>query len=332
MIKKILVCAVLSVGICLNSVAAPINTITITKDVITAALKDPWHNYLNYRIEGFCSWLHFGMFGPYVTTTLKVTEFLPDAVVSVYTHNGSNPWVYANQFVDPVMQKVGEVTAKAIDGTAPISSDYSGDSGGGSMQQFKEVDIIGNPALSVFFSKLPFVFIPSNATALEPYYSSLSDSYLWHSPMMDDITHFKDLVPGIRTEGSSVDQWGAIFPRVGYINQLGDYKAAAVIALRGADIATNSDQGHIYHSLHSGSCGSHCKVWPSKENHFDDVKYQEIYPEATTDAKKVFGNNDLISGTYGQKQFSEGKGNYMWIMWRHYEGCIQGGGKFIGET
>ena len=332
MMKRTLMCVVLAMGLCVSALAAPVNTFTITKDVTLAALKNPFGNFVNYRIEGLCFWLHWSVFGPYVTTTLKVNEFLPDAVVSVYTHEGSNPWAYANTFVDPVMQKAGDLTAKTIDGTAPISSDYSGSGGGGSMQQFKEVDVIGDPALAAFFSKIPFAMIPSEATEFEPYYSSLSDTYLWHSPMMEDLTHPQDLIPGVRTEGSLIDQWGSIFPRVGYINQLGDYKAAGVIALRGADIATNSDQGHVYHSLHSGSCGSHCKVWASHENDFADVKYQEIYPEATTDAKQVFGNNDLLSQTYGQKQLSEGKGNYVWIMWRHYEGCIQGGGHFIGET
>lgn len=314
-------------------VAAPINTATITEKVVTAALQNPFGNYLNYRIEGLCFWLHYSMGVPYVTTTLRVNEFLPDAIVSVFDHEGTNPWLYANTVIDPASKKVGDATSNSIDGMAPSATTYSGDGNGGSMEQFKEVDVIGDPALPVFFSRLSFAMIPTEAVPFEPYYVSLADSYLWRDPMMEDVAHPEDLLPDVRTEGSALDQWGPIYPREGYINQLGDYKAAAVIALRGADIATNSNQGHVYHSLHSGSCGSHCRVWPSHENDFADVKYQELYPKSTTTAKKVFGINDALSvGTYGQDQLAKGKGNYVWVMWRHYAGCIQGGGRFIGET
>ena len=63
------------------------------------------------------------------------------------------------------------------------------------------------------------------------------------------------------------------------------------------------------------------------------MKYQQIYPEVEINAKKNFGVNDLKSAkTYKQSQYGVGSGNYTWVMWRHYEGCIPGGGTYIGET
>lgn len=312
--------------------ATPVNSFKVAEDIYEAAFDNPFGNFLNYHIEGVCFWWHWSLLGPYVTATLKVNEFLPDAIVSVYTHYGDDPLWYTKVFVDPVMRAAGNATARGIDGSAPKSTRFSGGSGGGSLEQYKEVNIVGNPALAVFLSQIGFMMISTQATEFEPYYSSLADTYLWHSPMMEDLTHPEDLLPGIRTVGSFIDQWGPIFPRTGYVNQGGDYKAAAVLALRAADIATNADQAHVYNPLPSGSCGSHCKVWPSHENDFDNVKYQEIYPVLHTHAHRIFGVNDLVGTTYGQSQLSKGNGNYVWVMWRHYKGCIQGGGSFLGET
>ena len=83
MLRKSLICLGLSIVLYGSSVAEPINTLTIAKDVTMAALKNPFGNFMNYHVEGVCFWLHWSLFGPYVTTTLKVSEFLPDAIVSV---------------------------------------------------------------------------------------------------------------------------------------------------------------------------------------------------------------------------------------------------------
>ncbi|MCK4608952.1 MAG: TIGR03756 family integrating conjugative element protein [Gammaproteobacteria bacterium] len=315
---------------------AEVDTFKITRDVVDAALRHPFpsdKSFLNYKIEGMCFWKHKEHGIPHFSSTLKVNEFLPDAVVSVYDNLGSNPWKYANKFIDPLAKDVGDQIYELKDDVKPNSTDYEVGSTKNMMEKFKEVDVIGDPALVTLFVTLGFMLIPSKADAYNLYYSSMADSYLWRNPLLDDITHPQDLLPNVRTEGSSIDEWGSIFPRIGYINQLGDYKAAAVLALRAADIATNSDQSHVYHYLKSGGCGDHCTVWASHENDFNDVKFQEIYPVRQKDAEKNFGINDLDALTaYNQDQLDKGDGNYLWVMWRHYEGCIQGDGDYIGEV
>ena len=315
-----------------------INTFTINKYVGEAILRNPFGNFVNYKIEGMCFWLHHGFLGiPYITTTAKVNEFIPDAIVSVYNHNKSNPWLFGNDAIDPVMKTAGDAINKAAEHEKPEHNTFSVGSSKNMMQKYKEVDVVGDPGLVIFFTSIGFASMNTEATIYRPYYSSLADTYNWRTPLLEILLHPQYLIPGVRTEGSLIDQWGSIFPRTGYINQLGDYKAAAVIALRGADLATDGMSGHVsFPKLHSGSCtyeghnGSDCHVSASHENDYNNVKYQEIYPKPTAVAKKDFGVNDLFNATtYKQDQFSKGKGNYVWVMWRHYKGCIQDSGKFI---
>jgi integrating conjugative element protein (TIGR03756 family) len=323
--KKIIVFIIFILPIiaCANG----ISTITIAQKVTQAAIHNPSGNFLNYKIEGICFWLKHGII-PKIKTTLKVNHFLPDAVVIVYDAYKNNPWDIANNIIDPMMKRIGDTSYKAVNHTTPENNSYSG-AGTNGMEIFKEADVIGDPGL--FFMRF-FPTIASEASPFMPYYSSLADSYFWSTPQWEDLSHPEYLVSGVRTEGTLYDQWGSIYPRVGYLNQLGDYKAAAVIALRASDIATAGGMTRIYKSLHSGSCGHDCRVWPSHENDFKNVKFQEIYPVSSTTAKQIFGLNDLKNATtYGQDQFSKGNGRYVFILWRHYEGCIQRSGKFLGE-
>lgn len=321
-------------GFMSDTQASPVSTVMITEHVINAALQNPFGNFLNYRVEGLCFWLKKGFFGPYVVTTLKVNEFLPDAVVTVYNGYGQDPWDYANATLDPLQHQLGDAQEKSATGFKTSYGTSSVSLHNDMSEKFKEVDIIGDPALVTFFDRIPYASISSEAVSLQPYYSSLSDAYLWRNPMLDNTLYPQYLLPGSRVVGSLMDPWGKIFPRIGTLNQPGDYKAAAVLALRAADITTQASQSHVYLSLTSGSCGHDCQVWPSHENDFADVKYQEIYPVASTTAQDEFGKIDIGKGLapYGQDQYTLSQGNYIWVMWRHYEGCIQTDGTFLGST
>lgn len=312
--------------------SSPVSTVKIIEKTTEAVVKNPFGNYLNYKIIGACFWLEWKHWRPHFSTTLKVDHFLPDAVVSVYNGYKQNPWDYANNIVDPVAYQTGVAQTKNLVHLKPDFGTSSADSKDNIMKKFKEVDIIGNPALFFVFSRVPFSFISAQASSFIPYYSSLSDAYLWHNPSLENTLHPEYMFPGIRTEGSLVDQWGNIFPRIGFIDQLGGFKASAVLALRAADIATNICQSHVYVPLHSGSCGHECQVWASHENDFKNVKFQEIYPTPTTDAKECFGTIETGIEDAGQSDEVKGDGNYIFVMWRHYKGCIQHGGKFLGSV
>lgn len=305
-----------------------INTGKLVPDVLGAVLNNPTGNFLNWKLTGMCFWLHWSIFGPYYTQTWRVNEFLPDTIITVYNREGEDPFLFSNKILDPILKAMGDQIAKTTVGMKPIAGSDSAASHNDGMLQYKEVDVLGDPMASVVDNLIPNMMIPTVSTPYVPYYSSLLDSVLWRDPKVDLLTHPQDLLTSIGT----TDQWGSLYPRNGYVDQAGDFKAAAVDALRATDIATITGVSHITNSLPTGSCGDQCTIEPNSEsdvNDFSKVKYQEIYPVESNTAQQTFGVEDPIVGTYGQDQFDKGNGNYAWLMWRHYSGCIQDGGQLI---
>jgi hypothetical protein len=128
--------------------------------------------------------------------------------------------------------------------------------------------------------------------------------------------------------GTDLIDWGGIYPHDGKIAASNDAKAAAVIAQRAGDLITSSDMehlsGHIFLQL-SNECGQHCKAYPIQENS-DKTLFQMIYP-ITEDKCDYFGKTI----DYGNDLESKGQGSYVFVVWRYYQGCKDGDGKFIGK-
>lgn len=68
----------------LPAVNAAINTATIV-----ASSASP--SCISWRVSGICYWLLCTPFGCTVKTSIKVTHFIPETVVSVYQDKGKNP-------------------------------------------------------------------------------------------------------------------------------------------------------------------------------------------------------------------------------------------------
>ena len=105
-----------------------------------------------------------------------------------------------------------------------------------------------------------------------------------------------------------------------------DYKASVSLALHGADIATNQNTLHISQGT-SNSCGTNCAVDSVvEENDETHEIWQEVYPH---DRHVVLGESDAGSLLpLDQADITAGHGNYVFVIWRHYRGCIQGTGNF----
>lgn len=284
---------------------------------------------LHYKIVGVCFWLVCDAGICSVETTPKVDHYLPDVVVSVFQKQNTNPWDYANTVIDTVAYQAGNMQVKSMmgvdigHGNEETSADKNSDT------HFKEVDAIGNPAISIL-NKFRSFLIPSVATPFVPYYVSLADSYAWRSPIIESLMYPHRLIPGVSIVGSLANNWGNVYPRTGFLLQTNDAKASAVISQRAADIATHTTQPHAYKSL-STICGEDCKVFETKEND-ENTQWQMIYP-ITEKTCKVFGENDLTNATpWGTEATQKGNGNYTWVLWRHYRGCIQGEGKYLGSV
>lgn len=301
----------------------PLTTFNVVQDTLQAL-----PNCFRYKIVGLCFWLKcVGNFCS-INTTSKVDHYLPDAVVSVFQKQNSNPWDYANKIVDAAAFPIGNSEVKQT-----LGFDIGhGNKNASTLQDVdthaKEADLVGNPALKVFSSFSQYV-LPSQASPFTPYYVSLIDSYMWRSPLYEMLMYPHTLIPGVHIVGSLADNWGSVYPRTGIIMQPQDAKAAGVIAQRSADIATRSMQPHIYQSL-TNPCGTQCEVKEAKEND-KNTEWQMIYPTVETTCK-VFGENELSSPKlWGSDNAQKSNGNYAWVLWRHYHGCIEGAGQYLGS-
>ncbi len=311
-------------GYTLNALAGSINSVSITESTLAALPQ-----CLHYQIKGVCYWLtDAGV----TMTTPYIAHFLPDVVVSSFNpptdKNGGNPWFEINETLD----QAGAIAEKEI-----ISALAHTKAGGGQhgfenpLQQnvyFKEVDIIGNPAVSILPSTP--MLLPSSATPLKPYFQSMLDSALWRGfppqaepeqadAVIEDITHY------IGSNGSAIN-WGGAFPFEGKVETTNDAKAAAVIAQRASNLLTAPNSwAHIYQPLPT-HCGQECDAAAISEDN-DNTQFQLIYPIQQTSCQ-MFGK----SSSYGEGFEQSAQGGYVWILWRHYQGCIQGEGKYIGKT
>lgn len=285
-------------------------------------------NCAHYRVTGICFWLdcHDGICT--TNTTLQVEHDLPDAVVTVYQKIDSNPWVYAGE-VDKLAYPLGNTQLEKTLGTALGYGQLPANQKTDIDTHFKAVDVIGNPALTILH-RFDDVLIASVAKPFKPYYVSLADSYAWRSPLLEMALYPQWVLPGIRTIGSAFNSWGNVYPRTGFILQSNDAKAAAVIAQRAADIVTHVDSLHIYQSL-THDCGQACQVEAIKENNVHTT-WQMIYPHLETTCH-VFGENDNNALLPWKSEVAPmGDGNYVWVLWRHYHGCIQGKGNYLGSV
>lgn len=302
-----------------------------TPQIVTETIK-AIPSCFHYKVIGVCYWWVCNGLDCHVETTPKVEHYLPDAVVTVFRKVNSNPWDYAGKIIDPIAHQAGQVQVKTTMGFTLGEGNQSVSGSEEQNNHLKEVDVIGNPTLGVFSSKTKML-LPSQARALIPYYVSLGDAYMWRSSLIEATRYAPYLVPGVHIVGSLINNWGAIYPRVGFINQPADGKAAAVIAQRAADIVTRGEQPHIYKALNTNnSCGDHCQTWEAVEND-KNTQWQMIYPIVEHQCI-VFGENDLTSPqAWGTEAAQKGDGNYAWVMWRHYKGCVPNkNGRYIGST
>lgn len=318
---KIKLFSLLSVALISQITFAEINSATITEATISAV-----PNCLHYRVLGICYWMN----DVGINTTPFVEHYLPDVVVTVFNQPSDDPWTEIKTTVD----QAGSAAEKQI------VSYFSGFQAGDGQHSFtdpheqnvffKEADVMGNPGLAAL--SIPGL-LPSTATPLVPYYQSMLDAALWRGFPIGGVMPPEEIYAVVADIphhiGNVVINWGGIYPHEGKIATSNDAKAAAVIAQRAGDLVTSSDvlhlTGHIYHQL-SNQCGQECNASPVKENS-KETQFQMIYPIQNNQCD-YFGK----TATYGNNIETKTKGAYAWIIWRHYKGCRDGDGKYIGKT
>ncbi|EAX2557724.1 TIGR03756 family integrating conjugative element protein, partial [Salmonella enterica] len=204
----------------LPPVNAAINTATIV-----ASSASP--SCISWRVSGICYWLLCTPFGCTVKTSIKVTHFIPETVVSVYQDKGKNPWTEM-----ALVSGTSGGVENAISGAQAGLSAGGGESvskvpGQRSLHtRFKYADAIGHPATSLIGGQIPGYSCNSAATPLFPYFLSTLDTLVWRTGV-PELAYPEALIPGKREVGSQASQnmWGNVYPRSGFIIQQDDYKA-----------------------------------------------------------------------------------------------------------
>ena len=307
----------------LANLAGQANADTITSADITAKTIAAIPSCMHYKLEGACFWVdNWGV----VSETPYVDQYLPDVVVSVFNKPGENPWFEMNNTID----QAGKVAEAQIVETASGGDNvgYGQHSMADVHEQsvyFKEAEVIGNPALAVIDHN-PFM-LSSAATPLTPYFQSMLDAAMWRGLTLAAMPE-KVVAAGqdmIRRIGVFPITWGGAFPIEGSTNAGNDAKAAAVIAQRAVNMLSLIVPLHVYAPL-SNNCGQGCSADSFHEND-EHTQFQRIYPDPETTCE-IFGK----TLNYRDGLYKDTNGAYVWIVWRHYRGCVQGDGKFIGYT
>lgn len=287
--------------------AMALDTLTISQSAISPQCTA-------YRVVGLCYWLFCTPYGCTVRTSVKVKHYIPEAVVSSYSNTGQNPWN------EVALMSVPNPTAQAGgDGTTNHDTENN-------LAKFKNADVIGHPGASLF-SKFISQFgytCHGASTPMMPYLLSTLDTLAWRYNLPESF-YPEALTPGLREVGnrSTLNLWGNLFPRGGFLHQVDDYKAAAVVAQRAGNVITQYGQIHVYQPmLATPSLG----YWPAGELVESDVntgKWQELAPRLTTTCA-VFPNSTPT--------VQANQGDYIWALWRPYSCCQKKGQTLLYST
>lgn len=288
-----------------------------------------YFSYGHFRPIGICVWLNWSIFGPYTIITPELSEYLPDLVVSVYNESGDDPWFEARETFDKVAQVAGGAAMQAVTGddlTDGKNTSLRGEQNNNS-EVTKSVDVIGSPTGLLH---IPFFMLRLDTTPFMPYFQSALDSVPGRMGIAEDLEPETWNPFGDYIGSSFLHHWAYEFPRSMSVDNNNDYKASVSIALHAADIVTNKNTLHVVRST-SDSCGKNCAVANVVQESSDDHEiWEEVYPH---DRHIQLGQSDLTSVTpLGHNDEKSGHGNYVFVVWRHYKGCIQASGHLIYKT
>jgi len=239
---------------------------------------------LEYRVVGICYWLYCTWTGCTVRTSVKVRHYIPDAVVSSYSNTGENPWIEVRAMSTP------------------------------------------NPGVEVFnqFVSSSGYFCEGAGTAFMPYLLSTLDTLAWRYNV-PEMAFPEALIPGMREVGarSTLNLWGNVYPRGGFLHQTDDHKAGAVVAQRAGDVVTRRGQIHVYQPLLANSRPGYWPAGALMEGDASTGKWQELTPVLSSSCT-VFPRSGFLT----QAQ----QGDYAWALWRPYACCERRGQVFLGSV
>lgn len=264
-------------------------------------------------------------------TSVKYRHWSPDLTVTAYPASGLSPWSELNELVAPLAGSDGGTPARGTGARAHTGL------------RFKMSEAFGSPGLA-WMATLGALGIatgmvcPSVARPMQPYYVSALDAAMWRddgvlqaAAVAADIATSPPRGRLLKEPGASGAVWGPIYGRSGFVQQGHDYRAAAVVAMRVADIVTRSGQLHVYTPV--GYSGAGSGYWPPAAPVTEEDaehRWQMLVPAVSACARfaasvSAYGASDRD----GPKQSDSGA--YVFNLWREYE-CCRDRGDFLGDS
>ncbi|MBE3175412.1 TIGR03756 family integrating conjugative element protein [Enterobacter cloacae complex sp. P29RS] len=313
----------LGMAMMLSVASVPAANAALNTAQIVASAVSP--SCISWRVSGICYWLFCGLHGCTVRTSVKVTHFIPEAVVSTYNSQGGNTW----REMSMVSQASGGLESSITGALSGVSA------GGGNNElktpgqrktnlHFKYADAIGHPATSIIGGSIPGYSCRSAAMPLVPYFLSTLDSLAWRTGMPESL-YPEALVPDQREIGSQAgaNMWGNVYPRSGFVTQVDDDKAGAVVAQRVADIITRSGQPHVYQPLIGQRSEGYWPPGSVQENTGTrNHKWQRLSPQLSQSCA-VFPDGDHPPAADANAAFA---------LWQPYSCCQRRGQRFLYST
>jgi len=312
-----------------------INTIEISAYTMEAAL-----SCMNWELRGICVWL--ACVGPICTvnTTVKVKNHVPDLVIQSYDRADSEPWTESHD-INIVSQGdadsswvttiIGWIESFNV-GSVGIEGGVSTESTKGQHANlnFKLVDAYGNPALIAFnlLTESTFGLACAGRTfPFFPYFISNLDSIAWRWDI-PEMFYPQSLVPMVTIYdlGTYYNNYGAIYPRHGFITAQDPLKAAVLSAFRAAHVITRNVEPHLYYTIGQPASDGYWPAGPLDQDDKDTGIFQMLYPQKDTSCQKFPYSGDPA--------FSRrpSDGNYVWNFWKAYKCCKRQGQTLIYHT
>lgn len=318
-----LICALILAPIN-NAFAAGITTTEVITRTFAAAA-----SCSNWKVSGVCFWLKCPCgYSCCVKTSVRISHYRPDVVVSTYHEASLHPWAdYGALVADASTSIATSLLGQLIDSAGTRTRGDRRDRN----KMFRDGDAIGFPLSSGFMG----LACPSATTPFYPYFSSGVDAFVWRGMLPIEILYPQSWIPGMREVGTwPANTWGNLYPRDGNLTQQHMVKNAAVLSQRIGDIATRSGEPHIYTQIPTGGVKDidSYRVWlpssPLKEMDPKTGLWQMISPNADVSCT-VFGTNDTLSLTsWGDGKTDTNEG-YAFNLWREYSCCKKNGTAFL---
>jgi integrating conjugative element protein (TIGR03756 family) len=161
-------------------------------------------------------------------------------------------------------------------------------------------------------------FCQGAGTAFMPYLLSTLDTPAWRYNV-PEMAYPEALIPGMREVGArtTLNLWGNVYPRGGFLHQTDDHKAGAVVAQRAGDVVTRRGQIHVYQPLLANARDGYWPAGALVEGDASTGKWQELTPRPV--ARPARSSPATASLTQAQQ------GDYAWALWRPYACCERRG-------